>query len=81
MFFFLNVQLRYDRRVRVTFQENAWCNERVMKEWVLQQWKPACDGEMLLVLDDHKAQRTDDIRSFLEVQGNTKQIVVPAGTI
>ena len=34
-------KLRYDRRVAVTFQENAWCDEKVMDGWVCQHWKPS----------------------------------------
>ena len=64
----------------MTFQKNAWCDERVMKDYIVQQWNPAGDGQMLLVLDEHKAQTTDDIRNCLRVQFNTEQVVVPAGT-
>ena len=49
-----------------------------MKEWVIQEWKPACDDNMLL-LDEHKAQKTEEIKSCLEVQCGTQQVFVPAG--
>ena len=74
------MQLHYDRRVKVTFQENAWCDERVMKEWIVQQWKPACDGHMLLTLDQHRAQKTDEIQSYFRTQCNTEPVLVPACT-
>ena len=51
-----------------------------MKEWIVQQWKPACDGRMLLILDQHKAQMTDNIRSCFSAQCNTEPVFVPAGT-
>ena len=41
-----------------------------MKEWLAQQWKLACNGNMLLVLDEHKAQTTNEIRRCQE-QCNT----------
>ena len=28
----------YDRRVIVKFQENAWCDESVMEQWVSNMW-------------------------------------------
>ena len=62
------VQLRYDTRVRVSFQDNAWCDEQIMRRWIIQQWKPACSGHMLLVLDVHKAQTTEAIQDCLKEQ-------------
>ena len=32
---------KWDKRVAVTFQKSAWCDENVMKQWVKEQW-----GEM-----------------------------------
>jgi len=49
----------------VTFQQNAWCDEVIMMELINQLWKPACSEEMMLVLDVHKAQKTDAIQSLL----------------
>ena len=40
-------KVKYNKRVVVMFQDNAWCDERVMEVWIHQQWKPVCDGEML----------------------------------
>ena len=37
-------QVRYDRRVVVKFQRNAWCDGDIMKYWVVQMWKVACQG-------------------------------------
>ena len=72
-------KVRFDPRVRVTFQPKAWCDEAVMQEWLQQQWKSACDGNMLLVLEVHKAQKTDGILHRLN-QCSTTPVYVPAGT-
>ena len=72
-------KLRYDRRVYVAFQENAWCDEPTMNVWVQQLWKPACSGDMLLTLDVHRAQKTDAILESLD-SCNTFPIFVPPGT-
>ena len=73
------MQVLYDTRVRVAFQENAWCDEKMMREWINLQWKPASEGDMMLVLDVHKAQKTPDILDTL-AEMNTTPIYVPAGT-
>jgi hypothetical protein len=73
-------KLSYDNRVNVTFQDNAWCDKNVMKTWIHQQWKPACEGNMMLVLDVHRAQKTDNIQQFLRSECNTEPVFVPAGT-
>ena len=52
----------------------------VTRRWNVQQWKPACDDHMLLVLDAHKAQTTSKIQSYLQTQCSTETVVVPAGT-
>ena len=28
----------WDKRVSGTFQENAWCDEKVMLEWIRKDW-------------------------------------------
>lgn len=61
------------------FQPNAWCDEKVMKEWITQQWKPACHEEMLLVIDLHRAQKTPQIMSLFKVNCKTDVVYVPAG--
>lgn len=72
-------KVRYDRRVHVAFQENAWCDEPTMDMWVRQLWKPACSGNMLLILDVHKAQKTDAILDLLD-RSNTTPVYIPPGT-
>ena len=70
----------YDRRVTVIFQENAWCDESVMMSWIRQKWKPACQDDMMLVLDVYRAQKTDEIQQFLRDECRMEPVFVPAGT-
>ena len=72
--------MSYDRRVHVAFQDNAWCDENVMKSWICQQWKPVCQGNMMLVLDVHKAQTTKTIQQCFRAECNTEPVLVPPGT-
>ena len=70
-------RLKYDRQVTVQFQPNAWCDEEAMERWVRTSWKPHVNEEILLVLDLHKAQKTDRIKQLLR-QHHTTPIFVPA---
>ena len=74
----LRERLQYDKRVTVHFQPNAWCDEEAMEQWVKTSWKPFVDDEILLVLDMHKAQKTDRVKNLLKECGTTP-IFVPAG--
>ena len=69
--------LKYDRRVVVKFQENAWCDEDVMKFWVWHCWKPACEGDMHLIYDIHRAQTTEAVQKILNEKCNTHITLVP----
>ena len=65
----LRERLKYDRRVGVRFQEKAWCDEKVMTDWICNFWKPnVC--QMLLTLDQHKAQKTLSALSKLNESAN-----------
>ena len=70
----------------MALQDNTWCDEKIMCEWICQQWKPACScncscsGTMLLVLNVHKAQTTDAIKECLRKDCKTEPVFVPAGT-
>ena len=55
----------YDRRVSVIFQPKAWCDEGVM-HWVRTCWKPACEGPVHLILDMHRAQKTEVVQAVLQ---------------
>lgn len=74
-------QLKYDRRVVVRFQPNAWCDEDIMRFWIKNCWKPSRSGAMHLVLDIHLAQKTEEIQDILKAECNTSvtfhQMVVP----
>ena len=74
------MQLGYDSRVKVVFQKKAWCDEAVMKDWILSQWKPSSQGRMLLTLDEHKAQKTESVLDLFNDKCNTDHVFVPTGT-
>ena len=60
------------------FQKKAWCNKPVMLGWIRQQWNGVCDGEMLLILDVHKAQKTDNVKAQFTSR-NTTAVYIPPG--
>ena len=64
----------------MAFQDNAWCDEKMMREWIHQQWKPACSGDMLLALNFHKAQTPDPIQEGLRKDCKTEPVFIPVGT-
>ena len=83
----------WDKRVRVHFQPNAWVDESVMIEWLNHQWKLSIyvlstTGHMesilnnqvprMLVLDVHRAQKTDRVKSLFKSL-NTTMAMVPSG--
>ena len=70
---------RYDRRVNVHFQENAWCDESVMSYWAHHCWKPHIEAPTLLILDEHKAQKTDQLIDIYRLECRTTPVLVPAG--
>ena len=72
-------RVTYDKKVVVRFQQNAWCDEEVMKFWVTHCWKPACNGPMHLILDVHRAQTTEDVQMMLKKECNTDVTYVPGG--
>ena len=51
-----------------------------MREWIHQQWKPVCSGDMLLALDVHKAQTTDAIQECLRKDCKTEPVFVSTCT-
>ena len=74
-------QVEYDRRVMVIFQPNAWCDKDIMWFWIKNCWKPSCSGPMHLVLDVHRAQKTEEIQNTLEAEYNTSitYMYIPGG--
>ena len=73
----------YERRVKVIYQEKAWCDEQIMKEWISTEWlnpfkNPIgqnSDGE-ILIADVHRAQRT--VKKLLK-KHKIFQVNVPPG--
>ena len=74
----------WDSRVKVMFQENAWCSESIMKAWIESEWAnvftnpptPSSTGK-ILVLDMHRAQQTDDVKTLLR-KHKTTLVSIPA---
>ena len=50
-----------------------------MEYWAKNCWKPKVKDPMLLVLDLHKAQKTDCIQELLTERCDTTPVFVPAG--
>ena len=75
---------QYDRRVRVQFQENAWCDEAQMLKWVNHMWKcpfsPNAEKPKLLIADVHRAQKTTKVLNALEACKTTVVLVPPGCT-
>ena len=75
----------YDRRVKVMYQEKAWCNQEIMKEWISTKWANPfkipigqnCDGK-ILIADVHRAQQTDSVKKLLK-KHKTSLLNVPLG--
>ena len=73
----------WDDRVHVAFQENAWCDEGMMIEWIERLWAPAMQqmkGKSLLVADVHSAQKTDLVLDKLKQLGTTPALIPPGCT-
>ena len=63
----------------VKFQVNAWCDEVAMEYWIRNCWSPIVKEESILVLDLHRAQKTDRIKDVLTRQCVISPVFVPAG--
>ena len=74
-----NEIVRYNQRVIVKFQANAWCDEDMMKFWVRQMWKPVCDGPIHLILDVHRAQTAEEIQTIFARECQTTYTYIPGG--
>ena len=75
----------WDRKVSVTFQDNAWCDEAMMNVWIQQQWgnifiNPPTQRstDKTLVADVHSAEETDEVKSMLK-RKKTELVNVPPG--
>ena len=65
-------ELKYDRRVHDRFQRKAWCDEKIMADYVHNFWKPKVHGEMLLPLDQYTTHKTPSVLSKPKDKCNTK---------
>lgn len=75
----------WDKRVKVYFQPNAWCDESIMKQWVADEWgnvftnSPSRGSSgKILVADVHTAQQTDAVKRLLQMK-KTVLVNVPPG--
>ena len=71
-------KVRYDTRVSVVFQPNAWCDEPTMAHWIRGCWRPKIVPNTLLIADVHRAQTIQGIKDLL-LQCNTDLLLVPPG--
>ena len=76
---------KWDKRVKVLFKKNAWCNEKMMKEWTANEWanyftNPPTPGSsgIILVAEVHRAQQTANVKKLLQNKP-TLLINVPLG--
>ena len=75
---------RWDKRVSVLFQPNAWCDEPTMKTWIRNDWgnvftnpaTPGSTGKILLAV--HRAQQTDGVKALLS-KCKTTLVNIPSG--
>jgi len=90
--FFVAKELNYFelRRTYGTSEDNAWVDERVMLRWLQSQWQVAIDFQAypgqytlrntiprMLVLDVHKAQRTQAVKDVMHRMHTVLVLVVP----
>lgn len=74
---------QWDRRVEVDFQKKAWVDEKVFLRWCRFQWKSFSQTPPphLLVMDVHKAQKTDAVKKYLRQDCNTIMALIPPGKL
>jgi DDE superfamily endonuclease len=77
---------QYDHRVVVQFQKQAWVDSEVMLKWMRNQWKASgAEGPIhnnptprMLVLDVHRAQKTEPVKDLFK-ELHTTPVMVPPG--
>ena len=75
----------WDKRVKVFFQEKAWCDEIIMESWINEEWgniffntaTPGSSGKILCA-DLHIAQQTDTVKKMLQAK-KTILVNIPPG--
>lgn len=70
---------QWDPRVYVTWQEKAWADESVTLEWARFVYRGFEREPRLLVMDAHRAQKTESVRNYLRNECNTIIALVPPG--
>ena len=75
----------YDRRVKVMYQEKAWCDQEIMKEWISTEWANPFKNPIgqnsdrkILIADAHCAQQTNSVKDLLK-KPKTSLVNVPRG--
>ena len=75
----------HDRRLKVMYQEKAWCDQEIMKEWISTEWANPFknpigqnSGGKILIADVHRAQQTDSVKELLK-KHKTFLVNVPPG--
>ena len=71
---------QWDKRVVVKFQENVWVDETIGLQWVQYTWRQTTFDPRLLVLDVHRAQKTDAFLRALALRHTTPAFVPPGCT-
>jgi hypothetical protein len=76
------LNLRYQRKVIFTCQDNAWCDEEEMLQWIEEVWKPLTFLKKpritMLILDQFTVHKTNSVLSALGKLG-TVAIHLPPG--
>ena len=71
---------RWDKRVVVKFQENAWVNEDISLRWAQSIWRQPTFEPRLLILDVHTAQKTPAFLHALSLRHTIPAFVPPGCT-
>jgi len=77
---------KWDKRVAVDFETNAWVDETVILDWLKRQWSSASvygiysDKPRMIVMDFHRAQKTEKVKSTLRTQHTTIATIHPGCT-
>ncbi|KAE8966889.1 hypothetical protein PR001_g28263 [Phytophthora rubi] len=74
----LNHPLHRDR-VILTVQRKAYCDERVMLDWIDEVWGPGASNQRLLLLDSLKTHKMASVRTKLEEDYCSEVEFVPPG--
>ena len=70
---------KYDCRVTVQFQPNAWCDEAMFLFWARHMWRRDVAERKLLVIDSHRAQLTQNALKVMDEACNTSVVSIGGG--